>query len=289
MRSSRNPAYRPQAEDTDPEIDRLLIAAYRAMCPADKAQRVAADSRAVERLALAGIALRKPGVSAREQMFALAALRLAPAMFERAYPRTGQSTGGEVVPSPNEPVSLALHVTALLERIGVACVVGGSLASSVFGEPRATEDIDVVAALHEADIGPLLAAFSSEFYVDEIAVRRAVERCASFNVIHLPSARKVDIFVPPPDPLAQAQIARRALVTVSDASPGQLYLLTAEDTILQKLQWYKKGGEVSDRQWRDVLGVIKVQGKALDWQYLTGMADLSGLRPLLQRARTEVT
>jgi hypothetical protein len=186
-------------------------------------------------------------------------------------------------------VTLALHVAAIFEGIGVSCVVGGSLASSVFGEPRATEDIDFIADLHADEIAPLLQALAGEFYVDEIAVRRAVERRSSFNAIHLPSARKIDVFVPPPDPLAQSQIRRRRLVTVSEDPPARLYLLTAEDTALQKLAWYRKSGEASERQWRDVLGIIKVQGDALDWAYLRSTAAEAGLDALLERARAQAT
>lgn len=147
---------------------------------------------------------------------------------------------------------------ALLEGVGIPCVVAGSLASSVFGEPRSTEDVDIVTSLAAEQVPPLLEALGADFYVDERAVRRAVEHRSSFNIIHLPSARKVDIFVPPQTPFFQQQLERRRLVSVSEDPPAQLWLLTPEDAVLQKLEWYRKSGEVSDRQWRDALAPARL-------------------------------
>jgi hypothetical protein len=279
---------RPQAEDTDPLVDARLIAAYRAMTPEQKAARIAEDSRALERLALAGIALRYADADARERLLHLAAIRLGPGLLQRVFgPSTPDRRRRPV--STTDPVALALRVAAIFEELGVPCVVGGSFASSVFGEPRSTEDVDFVADLHPPHVAPLIRAFGDEFYVDEAAIHRAIERRSSFNVIHLPSARKVDVFVPSRSTLAERQLQRRRLVTVSQSPTAQLYLLTPEDTILQKLVWFRHGGGVSDRQWRDVLGIMKVQGDRLDWDDLRTAAEEAGLREALEQARAEAT
>jgi hypothetical protein len=282
--SSRQSRYRPQADDTDPDIDRRLMDAYRAMTPAEKAARIAEDSLALEHLALAGIALRQPNGTATDRFLALAVLRLGEPEVHRAYERLTAGRRDASV-STTDPIALARRVAAILEGLGIRCVVGGSVASSVFGEPRATEDVDFVADLEMRHVIPLLQALGDEFYVDETAVRRAIERLSSFNLIHLASARKIDVFVPAQNVLGQRQVQRRRLVRVSETA--DLYLLTPEDTILQKLEWYRKGGGVPEPQWRDVLGVIKVQGDRLDWDDLERTADEAGLRDLLERARSE--
>ncbi len=282
----RQSRYRPQADDTDPDIDRRLMDAYRAMTPVQKAARIAEDSLAVERLALAGISLRHPNGSATERLLALAVLRLGEATAHHAYGRLNERRKDALV-STTDPIALALRLAAILEALGIPCVVGGSVASSVFGEPRSTEDVDFVAALEPRHVAPLLHALEDEFYVDETAMRCAIERRSSFNMIHVASARKIDVFVPAQDRLAQRQLQRRRLVAVSETA--ELYLLTPEDTILQKLEWYRKGGGASDRQWRDVLGIIKVQADRLDWDDLQQTADDAGLRDLLDRARSEAT
>jgi hypothetical protein len=283
---SRQSTYRPQAEDTEPAVDRRLIEAYRAMTPAEKGARIAADSVAIERLALAGIALRNPSGTSTGGLLELATLRLGRACARRSYARV--TDGLRNVPvSTTDPIALAGRVAGIFESMGIRCVVGGSVASSVFGEPRATEDVDLVADLQPRHVIPLLQALGDDFYVEEAAVRRAIERRASFNLIHLPSARKIDVFVPARTVLGERQLQRRRLVPVSEDS--SLYLLSPEDTVLQKLDWYRKGGGVSERQWRDVLGVIKVQADRLDWNDLERTADEARLRDLLERARSEAT
>lgn len=183
-----------------------------------------------------------------------------------------------------EPILVALKVGGTLDALGVPWIVGGSVASSIHGIPRATQDIDLVAEIRRMHAKPLAAALEVDFYVDQDAILDAVLRRASFNLVHLDTMTKVDIFVPRGDPLSTAQIPRRQLVQVGATPAESLPILSAEDVILQKLRRYEAGHRVSERQWRDVLGVLRVRARALDEGYLRQQAVDAGLGDLLQQA-----
>ena len=186
-----------------------------------------------------------------------------------------------------DPIGVALRVAQLLESRDIPYLVGGAMASAILGEPRTTEDIDIVADIRPEQADALIGALGSEFYVPVDSLRNAVVRRTSFNIIHLETMRKVDIFVLRGVALDQEEMRRRLRVVVATDPERTLYVATPEDLILQKLEWYRKGGSVSDRQWRDVLGLIKVQGDRLDRAYLTRWATETGLNDLVERALLE--
>jgi hypothetical protein len=179
---------------------------------------------------------------------------------------------------------VALRVTQALDRLGVLHTIGGSIASSVAGEPRSTLDVDVVAALEPAHIEPLVASLAGEFYIDAEALRRAVTERRSANLIHHQTQIKVDLFVAGGTPLDTLQLQRRRKV---DVSGRVIYVHPPEDVLLQKLRCFRLSGETSDRQWRDVLGIIRVQGTALNRRYLAEHAPLVDVAEVLQRAFDE--
>lgn len=183
--------------------------------------------------------------------------------------------------------SATLQVTSLLNAMDVPYVIGGSVASTVHGLVRTTLDVDIVVDLKTQHIERFVAGLSEQFYVDETSVRRAIERQTSFNLIHLETMVKIDLFLPKDRPFDRQQLARRISEQIIPDSDSALWILTAEDVILAKLDWFRQGGGVSERQWRDILGVIKTQGDRLDNDYLLREAARLDVSDLLKKALRE--
>lgn len=187
----------------------------------------------------------------------------------------------------SDVITVTLRVVRLLEELGVRYVIGGSLASSVHGTMRSTADVDFVVDLRPEHVHPFVRALADEFYVSESRVAQAVEAGRSFNVIALEQMFKVDFFVAKDKPFESSQLSRGEALRVSRTAEERVNVSTPEDIVVAKLNWYRKGGEVSDRQWEDVLGVLRVKTGTLDETYLKRMADAVGVIDLLSQALDE--
>ncbi len=174
------------------------------------------------------------------------------------------------------------------ERLNVPYYVGGSLASSAYGKPRTSIDADLVADLTLEHVKPLVEGLQEDYYVSVTAVRDAVARRTCFNVVHYATAFKVDVFAMKARQYDREALGRARPEAIDEDSPGFRFMLAApEDTVLSKLEWFRLGNEVSERQWLDVLGVLAVQGDRLDRAYLDHWAAVLGVADLLARAQRE--
>jgi hypothetical protein len=188
------------------------------------------------------------------------------------------------VTAPDVILALAPFLE-ILRRLGVRHYLGGSIASSAHGFPRASIDADVVAALLPGHATSLSAALSGTYYVPEQTMREAIVCRRSFNIIHLETMMKVDVFVARERPFDQRALDRAQMATIEGHT---IPVASPEDTLLAKLEWYRRGGEVSERQWGDVLGLIRT-GKTLDARYLRDGARELDVSDLLQRAWDDAT
>lgn len=180
-------------------------------------------------------------------------------------------------------------VTALLEKLDVDYFLTGSLASASYGATRSTLDADLVARLQAAHIAPFVSALEDDFYVVASMLEGAIERRSSFNILHNQTMLKVDIFVSQDDGFSAKQFERCVKRTLDDAHSQTVYMSTPEDVILSKLRWFRQGNEVSEQQWRDVIGIMGTLKQQLDEDYLTTWAANLNVSDLLERAWGETT
>jgi hypothetical protein len=181
-------------------------------------------------------------------------------------------------------IDIALKVASALSAVGAEYFLGGSLASSLQGEPRATNDIDFVISLPVGQVDALRDALGADFEVDTKMLRDAVLHARSANAFYLPFVTKIDFFGRGYEPFDESEFARRR-PTVVRASGESLVIKSSEDTVLRKLLWFQSGGEVSEKQWRDVVSVLRVNQGVIDDGYLAAWASRLGLSELLERAK----
>lgn len=184
-------------------------------------------------------------------------------------------------------IEVTFKVVNVFEKLGIPYYLGGSLASSAFGIPRSTLDADIVADIKSEQVAYMEELLKREFYIDTEMINHAILHKSSFNLIHLEMLFKIDIFILKDRPFDRQVFIRRVQRAVSEDASQKLFFAAPEDIILHKLEWYKAGGEVSDRQWNDVLGILKVQGTHLDMSYLNKWAKGLGISDLLKKALDE--
>jgi hypothetical protein len=188
----------------------------------------------------------------------------------------------------DESLLVTLRIAEVLDDLEVRWFLGGSLASSIHGIPRATLDADIVADLRAPLVSAFLKALGKDWYMEEQSVRDAIMNRSCFNLIHLGSAMKVDIFVPKLRRFEGGQFSRALRIPVAEGSTIKIPVCSAEDIVLAKLEWYRAGGELSDRQWGDILSVLRVNAKNLDLEGMRERAIELAVSDLLASALTQV-
>ncbi len=183
---------------------------------------------------------------------------------------------------------LITALTPVVDALGtleVPFYVGGSLASSAHGVARSSLDVDLVAALEPDHVPRFIATLRDAYYLDTARIEASVRDRRSFNLIHLDTMFKIDIFVAGDRPFDREAL-RRAHPEVLGDEPDALDVpvATAEDVVLAKLEWFRLGGEVSERQWGDVVGILRVSAQAIDAAYLKRWSRALGVTDLLDRA-----
>ncbi|MCK4312093.1 MAG: hypothetical protein KAW88_05095 [Candidatus Cloacimonetes bacterium] len=176
-------------------------------------------------------------------------------------------------------------VISVFEKLLIPYYISGSIASSVYGTVRATMDVDIVADIKSTQVSSLKQLLEKEYYIDGKMIKDAIRRFSSFNLIHLETIIKIDVFIHKPQPYSEEVLQRRQKDTLVESEFAlEFYFSSPEDVILNKLQWFKMGERVSEQQWMDVIGVIKVQGKNIDKEYLRKWGEILHLMDLLTSA-----
>lgn len=270
------------APDTPAHIEAEIVGVLRAMTYAQKAAMLTQMSVASDQLALAGIRLQ---------------YRAAPETWDyhlalRRLPHERQAAASPLLKelcamqAPVNPVAVAVQVSAILGRLGIRHYMGGSFASSIFGEYRTTRDLDVVLYRPERVWRQLVGELRPLFTFTEADVTEALSRVqvsdgrfVSFAMYHQTTGYQVDMFIARDMPYERALFAR---IFQADLVEGMVWVPTAEDAILTKLRWYAL--TPSEMQWRDVQAMLRVQAPSLDYAYLRTWGATLGISPLVEQA-----
>ncbi|MGH2518087.1 MAG: hypothetical protein ACRDHP_20785 [Ktedonobacterales bacterium] len=273
---------RTQSPDTSPEAERVQIELLRQVDHARRLGIMASLNETVWRLSWRGIQQANPEADDAEVGLISLALNYGQDVADQVRLCMKRSV---MVSIPPDVFSAMIPVIDAFEQLGVTYYIGGSVASSRYGIPRSTLDLDLVADLRLDHVQPFVQQLQETFYVDESAVREAIQWTSSFNLISLSTFVKIDVFIRKTRPYDQEAFQRVRVSPVSEAEESRpVHWVSPEDLILAKLEWYRMGGEVSDRQWNDILGVMKLQGARLDLTYLRQWGQSIAVADLLERA-----
>jgi hypothetical protein len=264
--------------DTSPEADQVFTEVFRKMSLGQKWQKLGRIYADAKLLHAAGVRLRKPDATPRDVHEEWLRINLGFTLRDRIRDPAGDRV--------MENTQTILEVAAVFDSLGIPYALGGSVASSLYGISRHTLDADITVEPFPGKEADFVGALGPDYYVSLPAVQQGVRAKSSFNVINTSAGFKVDVFIRKDEPFEQSAMARRVPTPVPGTPNASVVLYTPEDVILFKLRWYRLGNEVAE-QWKDVLGVLKVQAGKLDEAYLDHWAAELSVADLLERARAE--
>jgi len=179
------------------------------------------------------------------------------------------------------------RLAEVLDTLGIPYAIGGSIASSMYGTVRFTRDADIGIYPFTSVADKFYEQLKDEFYVNEEAMQKALNCCGSFNIIHFETAFKIDLFLLGPSDFEQQLLVRSKMVRLGESPESDLCFVSPEDVILLKLRRLNESDAFSENQWDDILGVLAVQGRALNFGHLSEYAQVLGVEEILERAIVE--
>ncbi|MEM9151268.1 MAG: hypothetical protein AAGB19_12545 [Cyanobacteria bacterium P01_F01_bin.3] len=264
--------YKKLAKDTSIHIEQMHLAALKKAGLAKRVAIASTHTKRMQQLSLNGFKRRNRSSSTIRQKFATALLGAEPTFKLGSEPN---------VWADSDPFDLACELHSILNRIGVDYFVTGGVAACCHGEPRATVDLDLVIQIESKDVDILGKTLEeSGFYVPQINLENiatGVEK--SLNIIHQEKCTKADLIVASMEPFDISRMSRREFV-----EPG-FYICSAEDTILKKLNWSRRSQ--SEKQWRDVQTILRIQSDSLDFEYMNHWAIALAVEEALQDALSD--
>lgn len=271
--------YQPQAPDTNIDADIYLFARLRQLSLKQRVEMAASHDRGIKKLCLAGIKSRNHDAPLEEIR-----LHFARAVLAEKFLPGFQPTGGDETVLIQDSITLAGELHQILESVNIPYYVSGGVASSIHGEPRSTRNLDLVISNLTKTFWLVKALEAAGYYCPAGAVEDLERgREGLLNITHTETIANADLYVTDTSTFATSQIARRRLLDVEEMPA--FWVISPEDLVLQKLAWGR--GSQSEKQWRDVLGILKLQAENLDYEYLTQWADNLGLFDFLGQAFSE--
>jgi hypothetical protein len=267
-------------DDTSPEARSVLDNVYRRMSPARKWFLLGDLYRMGRNLHAAGVRLRDPDASdfAIRDDWIATHLRCV---------SSRESPGTRPMDQPLDNLRVIREVLDVFHRLGIAYAVGGSMASGIHGITRYTADADVSVEPFDGLEDQVLGSFGPDYDLSLDAIRQALRDRSTFNIINTSIDFKIDVFIRKDRPFEMSLMARRVSASLGETSDRPIRVVSAEDSILLKLERYRLAGEISERQWSDILGVMRVQCDRLDQTYLEQWAEELGVGDLLADARRD--
>ena len=272
--------------DTSPEALAVQLECLRRMTPQQRIHKTCVISRSVKKMAFDAIRRRHPAFQDREVQLLFIELTYGKTLANDARASVEARTpaiGATNLSDTDDLVDALAPVVDAFHKLKIRHFVGGSVASSFHGATRSTMDVDVVCELTDEKVSSFVNSFDLDFYRSEAAVRDAVRRKSCFNLIHLPTSFKVDVFVSRGRPFDDESMRRATVQRLGETRTVDVPVASAEDAIVSKLEWYRLTDETSERQWEDVSKLISLLGDELNLEYLNRAAESVGVADLLAR------